>query len=401
LKITDVLTFKLTGRIKHKGADFWEERLLRPVDIYPRFAREGPEVFGHKKASHGVLEIASVFVEIKTDGNVSGIAGPMGAPFGEVQARFINSVLRKVLIGEDPLAIERIWDQMYRYSVHGRKGEAMMAISAVDCALWDLRGKYEKVPVYRLLGGPTRERLPAYASMLGYSIKPELAAKRAAEMVAQGFGSMKWFVRQGPQDGIKGEEANVGLVKAIRDSVGYDVKLMLDAWMSWNVGYTIRMAKKLERYDIAWLEEPLMPDNLDGHAELARTLSIPIAGGEHEYTRWGFRQLLEKRALDVIQPDIMWAGGITECLKISALASSFDVPVIPHTGHMSSTLNLQFSQPSHLAPIAEYLVKWNLVNQHFYSTKFVPQAGHFMPPDTLGLGGAFSGSSVVKRDVVN
>lgn len=401
MKITDVLTFKLTGRIKHKGADFWEERLLRPVDVYPKFSRDGPEIFGHKKLSAGLLEIASVFVEIKTDGRVSGIAGPMGAPFGEVQARFINSVLRKILIGEDPFATERIWDQMYRFCVHGRKGEAMMAISAVDCCLWDLKGKYEKVPVYRLLGGPTRERLPAYASMLGYSVKPEVAAKRAAEMAARGFGSMKWFVRHGPDDGIKGEEANVELVKAIRDSVGYDVNLMLDAWMSWNVQYTLRMAKKLERYDIAWLEEPLMPDNVDGHAELARTLNIPIAGGEHEYTRWGFRRLLEKRALDVIQPDIMWAGGITECLKISALASSYDVAMIPHTGHMSSTLHLEFSQPPPLAPMAEYLVKWNLVNQHFYSTKFVPQAGHFTPPDTPGLSGPLSGSNVAKREAVD
>ncbi len=398
MKIAEVSTFRVTGRIKHQTPDFWEERLLRPVDVYQRFAREGPEVFGHKKISDSELEITSVFVEVKTDEGVSGMAGPMGAPFGDVQAQFINSVLRPLLIGEDGLAVEKIWDLMYRYAVHGRKGEAMMAISAIDCALWDLRGKHLRLPVYRMLGGPSRELLAAYASMLGFSVKPELAAKRSVEVVEQGFGAMKWFVRYGPEDGIKGQEKNVELVKAIRDAVGYDVGLMLDAWMSWSVPYTMDIGRRLERYEIGWIEEPLMPDNIDGHAELARALSVPIAGGEHEYTRWGFKQLLDRNAVDIIQPDIMWAGGISECLKICALASTYGVPVIPHTGSMSTTVNLLFSQPPPRSPIAEYLVKWNLVNQHFYSTKFIPDRGNFRPPTTFGLWEGLTQSSVLKRE---
>jgi len=387
LKITNVSTIQRVGVVKYAGGKFWEDRLQRPVDIYSKFKNEGPDMYSQEKGSPGELRANQTFVVVETDEEgVSGIAGPIGAPAGEVETSFINAVLKPALIGENPLAVERVWDIMYRFAVHGRKGDSMMAISAVDCAIWDLVGKYYRRPVFELLGGTTRDSVPAYASMLGFSLNPEDVAKRSAEFAEKGFIAMKWFMKYGPSDGIKGEELNVEVVKAVRDAVGYDVKLMLDCWMSWGVNYTVRMARKLQRYEIEWIEEPVMPDDVEGYVEIRRQAGIPISGGEHEYTRWGFKQLFEKKAVDVAQPDIMWAGGISETVKICALASSYGIPVVPHTGVMTTTLNLLFSKPPALCPIAEYLVKWNAVNQVLFKTKLVPSGGNFIAPQVAGLG---------------
>jgi len=386
LKITNVSTISRTEVVKHAAGKFWEDRLLRPVDIYSRFKNEGPDLYAHETGSADELRTNQTFVIIDTDEGISGIAGPIGAPSGDVQTSIINGVLKHALIGENPLAVEKLWDIMYRYAVHGRKGDSMMAISAVDCALWDLVGKYYRCPVFKLLGGLTRESVPAYASMLGYSVRPEDVARRSMDFFEQGFRAMKWFVKFGPSDGIKGEEMTIEAVKAARDAVGYDLKLMIDCWMSWGVNYTVRMARKLERYEIEWIEEPVLPDDIDGYAEIRKSAGILVAGGEHEYTRWGFKQLFEKKAVDIAQPDIMWAGGISETVKICALASSYGIPVVPHTGVMPATLNLLFSKPPNLCPIAEYLVKWNVINQALFKTKFVPSRGSFVAPEVMGLG---------------
>jgi len=206
------------------------------------------------------------------------------------------------------------------------------------------------------------------------------------EFVERGFRALKWFFRYGPSEGVKGEESNIALMKALRDSVGDDVDIMVDCWMSWGAAYTIKMAKKFEKYNPRWIEEPTLPDDLLGYQKIRRVVDIPIAGGEHEYTRWGFRELLEKDALNIAQPDIMWAGGISETTKICALASSYGVPVIPHTGVMATTLNLAFSLPENQCPIVEYLVKWNLVNQNFLRSKLIPENGYFKAPESSGLG---------------
>jgi L-rhamnonate dehydratase len=167
MKITNVRVFKLSGILEHQG-EFWEERLVRPVDIYPEHKAEGATWL--EKVSEGKYRNIAHFLQIETDSGVYGIGGPMS----DDQAYIITKQLAPLLIGHDPLAIERIWDRMYRMMVHGRKGVVMMAISVVDCALWDLKGRYFNAPVYQLLGGPTRDSIPAYASALGYSLDPEL-----------------------------------------------------------------------------------------------------------------------------------------------------------------------------------------------------------------------------------
>ncbi len=382
MKITELRLIQLKGAMEFAG-EFWEERLIRPIDVYPDHRDEGPAWL--PKLGDGRYGIEQIWVEIATDEGVTGVAGPLG-PLPLEQAVVIDSQLRPLVVGADPLAHELLWDKLYRYAVHGRKGGAMMAISAVDCALWDLKGKWAGAPVYRLLGGPTRTSIPAYASALGYAIEPARAAARTRELVRQGFRATKWFFRDGPADGPAGMARNVELVRALREAVGPDVDLMLDCWMSWDVPYTVQMAERLEEYEPRWLEEPVLPDKIDSYAEIRRRVQIPISGGEHEYTRWGLKQLMDAEAVDVLQPDVYWAGGISELLKICAIASTYDLPVIPHGHSVPATAHLIASQPANLCPLLEYLIKWNEIHQFFLKTPLKPQNGVVVLPDAPGLG---------------
>jgi L-rhamnonate dehydratase len=393
MKITDLRIRELEGVMDHPEP-LWEERLVRPIDIYPSYGSQGP---GYSNSlDDGKYAMRSVFLEIHTDEGVTGVSGPCS----NQEAFIIDTELRPILIGADPLAGEMLWDQMYRLMIHGRKGTAMMAISVVDCGLWDIRGKWLSQPVYRLLGGPTREEIPAYASALGYSIQPEDVTRRAKEMVAQGYKATKWFFRNGPSDGPDGMARNLELAETLREAVGDDVDIMLDAWSSWDVPYTIKMAERLAGLDIRWLEEPVMADKLESYVEIQRSSPILISGGEHEYTRWGFRYIVENKAMDILQPDIYWAGGISEVSKICALASTFDLPVIPH-GHSShATAHLIASQPPSVCPIQEYLVKWNLVHQFFLKDQIVPKNGVIQVPQGPGLGLVLDESKIENERVL-
>jgi L-rhamnonate dehydratase len=379
MKITDVRLFQLRGTMEFPG-EFWEDRLIRPIDVYPEHKSEGPSWL--EKLSEGKYRMSSIFLEIVTDEGVNGIGGPITLEY----AFIVDTQLKSLLVGADPLAHELLWDKMYRSSVHGRKGSTMMAISAVDCALWDLKGRWANAPVYRILGGPTRTEIPAYASMLGFSVEPERAAQRSREYKDLGYGAMKWFFRDGPSDGKAGVARNIALVKAVREAVGDDVDIMLDAWMSWDVPYTLKMAELLEEYSPRWIEEPVLPDKIESYARIRAESMVPISGGEHEYTRWGLKQLMDAEAVDVVQPDIYWCGGITETLKICAIASTYDLPVVPHGHSTNATAHLIASQPASLCPILEYLIKWNVIHQWFLYQPLTPVGGVVKLPDTPGLG---------------
>ncbi|MBN1401565.1 MAG: mandelate racemase/muconate lactonizing protein, partial [Anaerolineae bacterium] len=268
---------------------------------------------------------------------------------------------------------------------HGRKGETMMAISAVDLALWDFKGKLHNAPVYQLLGGPSRDRIRAYASMLGYSIEPEKAAQRAKEVVAKGYTATKWFFRNGPGDGPEGMRQNLELIRTIREAVGPDVEIMFDAWSSWDVPYTQRMAELAAEYRPWWFEEPVLADMIPQYAELVRTIhSVAISGGEHEYTRWGVKALLDARAVDVLQVDPTWAGGLSEMVKIAALASAYGIPLVPHHGGLAS-LHLIASQALTTCPIQEWLIQHGMRGQFFLKYKIEPVDGHIALPTGPGM----------------
>jgi L-rhamnonate dehydratase len=393
MRIADIRLRHVTGRMPSDGP-FWEERLIRPLDVYPAYRAQGPDVL--PIASEGGYRIETYFVEIESDEGVVGIGGPI-----PIQQAFVIDVdLRPHLLGLDPLAHELVWDTLYRASVHGRKGVTMMAISAIDCAVWDLAGRYFNMPVYRLLGGPTRTEIPAYASALGFSIDPDRAAERARDLVHEGYTATKWFFRFGPADGPDGMVRNVQLVSALRGAVGPDVDIMLDCWMSWDVPYTVAMAERLEDYEPRWLEEPVLPDKIESYATIRRQVNVPIAGGEHEYTRWGLKALMDADAVDVLQPDIYWAGGITEMLKICALASTYDLPVIPHGHSTPASAHLIASQPPNLCPRLEYLIKWNEIHQFFLRTPLKPSGGVVQLPGTPGLGMDLDTSKIETQRIV-
>ncbi len=379
MKITGLRFREVRGPLAFEGV-FWEERLVWPIDVYPDQRSRGTERL--ERLNEREYLVTALFLEVQTDGPLTGLAGPISTD----QAYMIERLLSPVMIGEDPLAIERVWDGMYRLAIHGRKGVVMQAISAVDCALWDLKGKWAVAPVYRLLGGPLRSEIPAYASALGYSIEPAAAAMRARELIAQGYWATKWFFRYGPGSGREGMQANIALAEALREAVGPQVDLMLDAWNSWDVPYTVASSGALAAVQPRWLEEPVPPDRIASYAELRRRLPFPIAGGEHEYTRWGLKQLMDAGAADVLQPDIYWAGGISEMLKICALASTYDVQVIPHGHSTPATAHLLFAQPPQLCPYIEYLVKWNAIHQNFFRQPIQPVNGVVIPPHQPGLG---------------
>jgi len=218
MQIKDVKFYVASTIIEHEDP-FWEERLIRPIDVYPEHDMEGPGEWNVVKIAPNRYRVRGTFIEVESDEGVSGLFGPIGAPVGDVEAFIINRKLKPLLLGSDPMEIEKLWDKMYRFLVHGRRGYGIMAISAVDCALWDLVGKALNKPVYALLGGPTRGKLQAYASMLGFSVEPLKAGERARRYADMGFKHQKWFMRYGPQHGVKGFERSLELVKAIRDAV--------------------------------------------------------------------------------------------------------------------------------------------------------------------------------------
>jgi L-alanine-DL-glutamate epimerase-like enolase superfamily enzyme len=239
-----------------------------------------------------------------------------------------------------------------------------LAISAVDIALWDLLGKSAKQPVYRLLGGKTKSPIPVYASRL-YSVPLDELAAEAKKYKDEGYKAMKMRFGWGPTDGADGMQRNVELVRTVRKTVGDSIDVMADAYMGWTLDYAKRMLPLLEPFNLRWLEEPVIPDDIHGYAELKSHARIPIAGGEHEFTIYGFRELLEARAVDYIQFDTNRVGGISQARKISALAESYSIPVIPHGGQMH---NYHIVMASLNSPMAEFFpkVKVEVGNELFW-----------------------------------
>ncbi|MGH9662030.1 MAG: enolase C-terminal domain-like protein, partial [Bryobacteraceae bacterium] len=286
--------------------------VANPMSIYPEY-KPMRSLFQPDPGKLGGFN-----VEITTDKGVKGIgSGGTGGGF------FVERHFTKLLIGEDPFNIERIWDILWRSSMYyGRKGAVIHGISGVDLALWDLVGNATGLPVYKLLGGETKPRLPAYCT--GNDLE---------QHVEYGYTKLKLAIPHGPADGREGMKKNVELVKRTRDILGPDGEIMLDCWMAWTERYTIEIAEMMAPYRVYWMEECLQPHDYEGFGRLnALIKSTRIVTGEHEYTRYGFRQLLEVNGASIWQPDIKWCGGLTELRRIGALAAAYDIPVIPHGG---------------------------------------------------------------------
>ena len=348
MKITEVRTIP----VQHaggQGAGYAQPRRLTPSSV---FYEE------RHRVQHDHQPIAALLVEVVTDEGITGV-GSVGAARGNALYTIENH-LQHILLNESPFDVEVLWERMYRESIkYGRKGMAVEAISALDIALWDIMGKATGQPVYNLLGGRTRERIRVYASRLYPTDDLDQLAAEARGYLDQGFTAMKLSFGYGPREGPAGMGRNLELVRTVRGVIGPDVELAGDAHMGWDTAYAVRMIRMVEDAgcNLAWVEEPVLPDDVAGYAQIAAAVDTPIAGGEHEFTRYGFRELIERGAVDIIQPDANRAGGITEARKIWAMAAAHSLPVIPHAGQMHN---------------------YHLVMAHLNS----PMAEYFPPPET-------------------
>lgn len=288
-------------------------------------------------------------VEIETSTGLVGIGNAGLCP--DLTKQIVDAKLKPLLIHEDPLNTEYLFEKMFRSTIaYGRKGAVLAAISAVDIALWDLKGLIMGQPVFKLLGGRTKEYIPTYYSRL-YTRDLDKLQAEAAHYKAEGFTGMKLRCGYPLTEGMAGMNKNIEMVKVVRDTVGDDVDIMLEAYMGFNYAYARQLLKKLEPYNLRWVEELLLPDEIHNFAKLKQHSSIPLSGGEHEYTRFGFHDLLKADALDIFQFDTNRVGGFTEAQKICTLAAMHGVEIIPHGGQMH---NLHVVMSSFASPMAEY-----------------------------------------------
>jgi len=342
-----------------------------------------------------------LIVEVFTDAGHVGVGNAALSP--RVTKQVIDVYLKPLLIGKDPFDTEFLWQHMYRQTMaFGRKGIGMVAISAVDIAIWDALGKATGQPVFKLLGGRTKARIPLYASRL-YSQPLDNLAAEANKYKEAGYRAMKLRFGWGPVDGAAGMERNLELARTVREVIGYEIDLMADAYMGWTLDYARRMIPLLEPFRLRWLEEAVIPDDIHGYAALKAMGRIPIAGGEHEFTLYGFRELIEAKAVDYIQFDTNRVGGITQARKIAALAEAHSIPVIPHAGQMH---NFHIVMASLNSPMAEYfpIVDVEVGNELFwYIFDGEPQAvsGEIDLRDDLpGLGLTIKESELSKFAVI-
>ncbi|MEO0636949.1 MAG: L-rhamnonate dehydratase [Pseudomonadota bacterium] len=373
-----------------KGGDYFNqgdgEHWL--VDSLISTPMSGFEDYREKRTSWGINVLGSILVEIETEDGVVGIATGTG---GTPAAWLIEKHLSRFLVGRDARATNLTWDQMYRASLpYGRKGITIMAISAVDLALWDLLGKVRGEPVYALIGGPARTEISFYCT------GPD--AERIRQM---GFWGAKVPLPHGPGDRQDGLEKNVAFLKRHRDAIGPGFPLMVDCYMSLTVPYAIELAEACLDLDIFWWEEVLSPEDIEGYRRIRQAHpKLKWTTGEHEYTRFGFRPLIEERLIDVLQPDVMWVGGLTETLRIAAHASSLDIPIIPH-GSGPYSYHLIASQTAD--PLCEYVTtdaggqSIMPVFGDLFTGEPVPENGKISLGDEPGFGMEIADRSVLAK----
>jgi L-alanine-DL-glutamate epimerase-like enolase superfamily enzyme len=330
---------------------------------------------------------------VHTDEGITGIGEVDSAP--EAVAALVSAPgshaiansLRTLLIGEDPLDVERLWDKMYRGVIFiGRRGIAIHAISGIDIALWDIKGKALGKPVCELIGTPRRDRVRAYASRLMPDTTDEVT-DAVSTLRAQGFTAVK--LGWGPlgQD----PDHDVRLASAAREAGGDGVEVMIDAGLGYGADATTatRVARKLEQLGVYWLEEPFEPDEYEAYAELADAVDITIAAGEQDATRWGFRELIERGHVDLIQPDVTRCGGITEMMRIAALAEEHGVALDPHAwtrGHIKAA-SLHVNAVLTEALFQEYCVAETEINTKLtHQLLEIDTDGYVAVPTAPGLG---------------
>ncbi len=374
MKITEIRAMRLnTPAHEHqtqaRRPSWWEEaEVANPMSRYPK-------VKAHRNL--WLPQWEGVWCKVTAEDGTWGIGS---TSHGRPVAAVIDDHLAPQLVGEDCLATEKLSDMMFRLTKpYGSTGLASYAISAVDLALWDLRGKLLGQPVYKLLGGAQKERIFCYATGNDVDWYQEL-----------GFRAFKLACPYGPADGLDGIDKNEAFVAGVREQIGDQCELMLDCWMAFDVEYTVRLAERLRPYRLKWMEECLIPEDFDAHIALRQRLPWQtLATGEHWYTHVPFQWAASHGVADILQPDINWCGGVTTCQKIAAVADAAGISVIMHGGG-NSVFGQHFSIATPAAPWLECFVGtppgvplaegWRLPGQA------IPQDGWLTPNDAPGFG---------------
>jgi L-alanine-DL-glutamate epimerase-like enolase superfamily enzyme len=360
-----------------------------PLDVY---LEQGQPARAPSEPDPGQI-VEALYLRIATRQGPEGLYGPVDATAAWPAAQ----ILAPFLIGQNALAHATLWDKMQRLDRHSRHGHLKHGISAVDNALWDLRGRAFDAPVWQLLGGSGRASVPAYVSTLGAPHDAGTVRALAREQADAGFAGQKWFFAHGRAGGPAGARANITLAEAVRDAVGPDVPLMFDAYMSWDLPYAISWCQAAAGTRPTWLEEPFAPGQLAGYAALRDKTGIPLAAGEHLYDRQELLPYLTERILTIVQADPEWCGGVTELARICTLAETFGVPVIPHGHGLHAAIHVVASQSPATCPMTEYLYRIMPGRHSFEVAPPQPVRGAFPLPQRPGFGIELNDAAITGR----
>lgn len=362
---------------------------IKEVKTYIVSQKLGDESFCYSQAWYNTRTI--LLAEIITDDGISGFGEAFGNAF--INRSIIENIYAPKIIGAHVFDSGRIWDELYNtLRDSGQKGSCIQALSAIDNALWDLKGKFAGQPVYRMLGGARRNKIIPYATGFYHTKtdhQEELLIEEAKKYVDAGFKAMKMKIGFGIEDDVK-------MIRAVRETIGPDVKLMVDANHAYNATSAIALAKEIENYDIFWFEEPVPPEDIEGYKEVKAATTIPISGGEAEFTRYGFKRFVDERCVDFLQPDCSITGGLSEFQNIVSLAKIANIQCYPHVWGsavaMQVGLNAAFSMPDFPeglvpAPVYfEYDRTPNIFREELNLNKIEIVNGEVELKDFVGLG---------------
>lgn len=362
---------------------------IRDIKTYIVSQKLGDKSFCYSQAWYNQRTI--MLVEVITEDGISGFGEAFGNAY--INSTIIEKVYKEKLIGQSIFDSGKIWDQLYNVlRDSGQKGSCIQALSAIDNALWDLKGKYTHLPVYTLLGGARREKIMPYATGFypnaGENWESDLI-KEATTYVEAGFKAMKMKVGFGV-------EKDIDMVKKIRQEIGPDIKLMVDANHAYNSLTAIKLARAIEEYDITWFEEPVPPEDINGYCEVKKATSIPVSGGEAEFTSYGFKRFIDNRCADILQPDCSITGGLTEFMKIVTLAKIENIQCYPHVWGSAVAvqvgLNAAFAMPDFPESLnpAEVFFELdrttNIFREELSRNKLEIKDGYIYRPEFEGLG---------------
>jgi D-galactarolactone cycloisomerase len=350
---------------------------IKTIRLRATMPRDG-QVFSRSGVRHSR---STTLVQIETDAGISGVGSCSGN--GELIEIVASKVLRPLLLGLDPTAIDEIWDKAYIRGGHkefGTRGIGVVALSGVDVALWDILGKVRSAPLYQLLGGKYRDKVPVYATAL-YPEQPAKVAARARAFADRGFHGVKIKV------GFDLEQ-DIRMVRAVREELGKDFSVMTDANQGYTLDVAVKAAEAFAEYGVFWLEEPLFAEDIEGHAMLREKSRMPIAVGENLHTHYAFENFMIRGAVDFIQPDVARAGGVTEIRKISGLAAKYNLPISFHTwgDGVGLAASLHLAAALENCTVMELDCTYNPLREDLLQQPIKMKDGYLIPPDQPGLG---------------